>query len=78
MTKRELLESALADVPDDEQLFIVRGSHPAAAETLREFARRTLHYELHRGKSSTAETQAEARRAADDAFTMADLMDAPQ
>lgn len=75
MTKREALESALADVPDDELIFVVRGSHPAAPETLRTFAQRVLALETIAMKQ-TPESKAAARKLANDVFAMADRMEA--
>jgi hypothetical protein len=68
----------LADIPEDEPVLIVRGSHPAAPETVREFARRVLHHERWAGRASTEETQRDARQLADRAFALADQMEAYQ
>lgn len=82
MTKRELLDSSLADVPDDELVFVVRGSHPAAPETLREYGRRVLHYERLKqyplsdeGAQLAKAGAVRARSDADAAFNMADRME---
>lgn len=79
---KDLLVQTLADVPDDELVFIVRGSNPAAPETLREFARRTLHYQKLRqysldeaGAEQAKKEAGEARVTADEAFAMADRME---
>lgn len=81
MTKDEVAK-LLADIPDYELLFVVRGTHPAAPETLREYARRVLHYQRISGYPETiegaeiaAKAQAQARAEANDAFTMADMME---
>lgn len=88
MTKKEMLESALADVPDDELIFVLRGSNPAAPEALREYARRVLYVERmaqtrvpdNSSKADVrrivAERQQQARADADAAFAMADRMEA--
>jgi hypothetical protein len=73
MNKDEAIK-VIQDLPDDEELFIVRGSHPAAPETLREFARR----ELHRSRLDEAGTpslQRQARLVADEVFSIADRME---
>lgn len=87
MTKRELLE-AIATWPDDELFFVVRGSNPAAPETLREYARRVLHVERmsqtrvpdnstkEEGKRIFSERMQKARADADAACAMADRMEA--
>lgn len=87
MTKAELLEQ-IATWPDDELFFVIRGSNPAAPETLREYGRRVLHVErmsqvsVPSGSTKeavrriTADRKQTARTDADAAFALADRMDA--
>jgi hypothetical protein len=68
--------AALSSIPEDEPIFIIRGSDPAAPETLREHARRTLH--IARRTIGTLSAQKDARAFADKAFALADRMEALQ
>jgi hypothetical protein len=84
MTKADAI-AALAEIPDDELVFVVRGSHPAAPETVREFGRRVLHAARWGARAGTPELIEQSRRAAsearvlaDRAFAMADLMEQQQ
>lgn len=80
MTKAEAIK-LLQSIPDGELLFIVRGSHPAAPEAVREFARRVLHTArfsgkvMQAGKDITAQLRDEARQIADDTFAVAERME---
>lgn len=69
--------AALQDIPDGEEILIVRGSHPAAPETLREYARRILHMERIAYYSNPRQ-QRDARAEADRVFAMADRMEQQQ
>lgn len=74
MNKKDLLDSdALADVPDDEPLLVLRGSNPAVPEAVRNYAQNVLAIERRSGRSTDA-TRAEARKQADAAFALADEM----
>lgn len=76
MNKTEITK-LFEDVADEELLFLVRGSSPAAPETLREYGRRVLHYaRLLHAINSTA--QKAARTEANEAFALADAMEAAQ
>jgi hypothetical protein len=70
-------QDALEGIPDDELVFVVRGSHPAAPETLRTFAQQVLKIERY-SRLSSEESRAEARRIADETFALADRMEQHQ
>lgn len=69
MTKDDIV-ALLDEIPDDEPLFLVRGSVPASRETLHEYARQCLYYGALTDAIS-ARAQKAARDEADRAQTLA-------